>query len=207
MLCDSVMDHVHGAAVHGTMLYEDGRNGDSLPVFRDITMENITAHGGDYGVFLEAFPEVPITGLVMRNITIDGVRQCLRSMNWKDAVVENVTINGKRFPRPGYVRILGVPYIGGTVTASAESCGAQEPLTFCWEASEDNKNWTGAAGERPSPCLTGRHTSGSAPQTLPETGRAAAATGCCRHRRREPLPGCTAVGCWTPRSWSGAASQ
>ena len=45
----------------------------------------------------------------MRNITIDGVRQCLRSMNWKDAVVENVTINGKRFPRPGYVRILGVP--------------------------------------------------------------------------------------------------
>ena len=69
----------------------------------------------------------------MRNITIDGVRQCLRSMNWKDAVVENVTINGKRFPRPGYVRILGVPCIGGTVTASAESCGAQEPLTFCWE--------------------------------------------------------------------------
>lgn len=28
MLCDSVMDHVHGAAVHGTMPYEDGRNGD-----------------------------------------------------------------------------------------------------------------------------------------------------------------------------------
>ena len=33
----------------------------------EVTMENITAHGGDYGVFLEAFPEVPITGLVMRN--------------------------------------------------------------------------------------------------------------------------------------------
>ena len=47
ILADSVMDHVHGAAVHGTMLYEDGRNGDSLPVFRDITMENITAHGQD----------------------------------------------------------------------------------------------------------------------------------------------------------------
>lgn len=54
------------------------------------------------------------------------------------------TANG--FPRPGYVRILGVPYIGGTVTASAESCGAQEPLTFCWEASEDNKNWTRCGG-------------------------------------------------------------
>lgn len=81
MLCDSVMDSVHGAAIHGTMLYEDGRNGNDLPVFRDITIENIEAHGGDYGVFLEAFPEVPITGLTLRNIQIDGVRQPLRSMN------------------------------------------------------------------------------------------------------------------------------
>ena len=152
MLCDSVMDHVHGAAVHGTMLYEDGRNGDSLPVFRDITIENITAHGGDYGIFLEAFPEVPITGLVLRNITIDGVRQCLRSMNWQDAVVENVTINGKHFPRPGYVRILGVPSVGGTVTASAESCGAGEAMTFGWEASAEGKVWT-LCGEGPELCV------------------------------------------------------
>lgn len=143
MLCDSVMDHVHGAAVHGTMLYEDGRNGDSLPVFRDITIENVTAHGGDYGIFLEAFPEVPITGLVLRNITIDGVRQCLRSMNWQDAVVENVTINGKHFPRPGYVRILGVPSVGGTVKASAESCGAAQAMQFGWECSADGAVWTG----------------------------------------------------------------
>ncbi|MGM9603961.1 MAG: glycoside hydrolase family 28 protein, partial [Faecousia sp.] len=114
MLCDSVMEHVHGAAVHGTMLYEDGRNGSDLPVFRDITIENITAHGGDYGIFLEAFPEVPITGLELRNIVIDGASQALRSMNWQDAVVENVVINGKRFPRPGYVRILGVPAPGGS---------------------------------------------------------------------------------------------
>ena len=43
-------------------------------------------------------------------------------------------------------REANVPCIGGTVTASAESCGAQEPLTFCWEASEDNKNWTRCGG-------------------------------------------------------------
>lgn len=147
MLCDSVMEHVHGAAIHGTMLYEDGRNGDSLPVFRDITIENITAHGGDYGIFLEAFPEVPITGLTLRNITIDGVHQCLHSMNWKDAVVENVTINGKRFPRPGRVRITGVPYAGGTVEAAAECCGAKEPLRFGWESSPDGIAWI--------PCVEG----------------------------------------------------
>lgn len=135
MLCDSVMERVHGAAVHGTMLYEDGRNGGYLPVFRDITVENITARGGDYGIFLEAFPEVPITGLTLRNIRIDGVRRELRGMNWKDAVVENVEINGKRFPRPGSVRILGVPFPGGVVRAAAE--GGLGSLSFHWEVSPD----------------------------------------------------------------------
>ena len=64
ILADSVMDHVHGAAIHGTMLYEDGRMAMICLFFRNITIENITAHGGDYGIFLEAFEEVPITGLI-----------------------------------------------------------------------------------------------------------------------------------------------
>ena len=146
VLRDSIMENVHGAAVHGTMLYEDGRNGDSLPVFRNITVENIVAHGGDYGIFLEAFPEVPITGLVLRNIQIDGARRALRGMNWQGAVVENVTINGKAFPRPGYVRILGVPVPGATVRAGAVSCGGEVPLSYTWEISRDGKTWE-AAGE------------------------------------------------------------
>lgn len=145
MLCDSVMDHVHGAAVHGTMLYEDGRNGDSLPVFRNITVENIVAHGGDYGIFLEAFPEVPITGLTLRNITIDGAARALRGMNWKDAVVENVVINGKAFPRPGYVRMLGIPTPGGTVEAHAQYCGQEDSgageLVFTWETLGFDSTW------------------------------------------------------------------
>lgn len=148
MLCDSVMESVHGAAIHGTMLYEDGRNGTDLPVFRDIAIQNITAHGGDYGIFLEAFPEVPITGLVLRNIRIDGVGQPLRSMNWKQACVENVVINGKPFPRPGYVRILGVPAPGGQVTAAAECCGTQRLLVYRWEMCTTQDHWQ-AAGSGP----------------------------------------------------------
>lgn len=193
MLCDSEMDHVHGAAVHGTMLYEDGRNGDSLPVFREITIENIKAHGGDYGIFLEAFPEVPITGLTLRNIEIDGVHQCLRSMNWKDAVVENVVINGKRFPRPGYVRILGVPSAGAAVRASAESCGAQEAMTFRWECSADGKTWQ-PCGDTPELAVPGgaafvrvcaSDAAGSREQSrayrvLPQAAQGAAARCCCR---------------------------
>lgn len=144
ILADSVIDHVYGAAVHGTMLYEDGRNGDDLPVFRNITIENIKAHGGDYGIFLEAFDEVPITGLVLRNIEIDGVSQPMRSMNWKNPVMEQVTINGKRFPRPGKVRILGVPVCGNMVQAKAESCGNDADFKFVWQVLTDKKEWKDA---------------------------------------------------------------
>ena len=138
MLCDSVMDHVGGAAIHGTMLYEDGPNGDCLPTFRNITVENITAHGGDYGIFLEAFPEVPITGLTLRNIRIDGTSRALHALNWQEAHMENVTLNGKAFPRPGSVRILGVPTPGALVGASAVHCGGDEALDFQWEMAGEN---------------------------------------------------------------------
>ena len=149
MLCDSVISAVHGAAFHGTMLYEDGRNGEFLPAFRDIQIENIKAFGGDYGIFLEAFPEVPVTGLVLKNIAITGVTREMRSMNWKDARVENVTINGKSFPRPGYVRIKSVPHPSCEVEAASEGCGGEVAVSYIWEISSDGETFEKAGeGER-----------------------------------------------------------
>lgn len=139
ILADSVLTKVHGAAVHGTMLYEDGRNGCFLPEFKNITIENIKACGGDYGIFLEAFDEVPITGLVLKNILIEGAAQAMHSMNWKDPVVENVVINGQRFPRPGKVRILGLPVKDRQVKASAQICGGDGECQFIWETGEKEK--------------------------------------------------------------------
>lgn len=143
VLADSVMEHVHGATVHGTMLYEDGRNGDDLPRFKNIIIENITARGGDYGIFLEAFREVPITGLVLRNIRIHGVARPMRSMNWKDPVLENIEINGKTFPRPCGVRILGVPARGSRLRASAEEGGGVSGEGNGPEVSEGRDSRTG----------------------------------------------------------------
>jgi polygalacturonase len=149
MLANSTMEHVHGAAVHGTMLYEDGRNGNDLPEFQDIVIENLEATGGDYGIFLEAFPEVPIRGLKLKNICIQNVKQEMRSMNWQDAVIDNVIINGKSFPRPGYVRIQGIPARSADVTASAEYCGSGNTLHFLWLGTKDLDKWiTIASGER-----------------------------------------------------------
>lgn len=130
---DCTIRTVGEAAIHGTMLYEDGRQGDHLPVFRNIVMENITAHGGQYGIFLEAFQEVPITGLVLRHIRIDGAVHALRAMNWQQPVMEDVCINGMRFPRPTQVRILGLPLPGGTLRAQALGCGEELPCTFSWQ--------------------------------------------------------------------------
>ncbi len=140
-LSDSVINNIHGAAVHGTMLYEDGRNGSNLPVFRDILIENIEAKGGDYGVFFEAFDETPITGLELRNIKINGVTTPMRSMNWVNPIIENVVINGMNFPRPCNVRILGVTLFGNRVNASADFCGDKVKCEFYWEASKNGTEW------------------------------------------------------------------
>ncbi len=144
VLADTVIDCVHGAAVHGTMLYEDGRNGDDLPVFRNLLIENIRAHGGDYGIFLEAFDEVPITGLTLRNIEITGVTQPMRCMNWQDPVIENVRINGKYYPRPDKVRILGITARGQKVTATAQTCRSGEQLSWRWQLAGEDGRWIDA---------------------------------------------------------------
>ena len=148
---DSCIRSVGGAAIHGTMLYEDGRSGQHLPRFRDIVIEDLTAHGGDYGVFLEAFEEVPITGLVLRRIRIDSATHALRALNWENAVMEDVVINGLRFPRPTQVRILGVPAPGATVRALAVGCGAPIACAFRWTIDGEQAG-TGEALRLPEGC-------------------------------------------------------
>lgn len=99
-LRNSKVKSVGNAVVHATMLYDVGRDGNYLPQFKNITIENLTSSGGEYGIFMEAFEEVPITGLVFRNVNISNVGTDIRALNWEDPVMENVTINGKTYPAP-----------------------------------------------------------------------------------------------------------
>lgn len=137
LLADSDIQTVRAAAIHGTMMYEDGRAGEYLPTFRNITIENVRSHGGLYGIFLEAFPEVPITGLILRHIQMDGVSRCLHAANWLDAVVEDVTINGLAFPRPTAAYIVGVPRPGAQVSVGSRGCAGTEDYTYQWQLGED----------------------------------------------------------------------
>ncbi|MFH5834775.1 glycoside hydrolase family 28 protein [Proteiniclasticum sp. C24MP] len=140
MMTDTVIEYVSGAAIHGTMLYEDGYKGNDFPVFKDIRIENVTARGGDYGVFLESFDEVPIEGLVLKNIDINDCEKELHSRNWRNPVLENLKINGKSYPRPESIQILGVPYVGIAVKAKARHTLSNETLKYIWEVYDDK--WT-----------------------------------------------------------------
>lgn len=133
-LRNSTIANVSEASVHGTMLYSEGRNGAYTPEFKNIVIENIKAHGGSYGIFLEAFAESPVKGLVIRNVEITGVKHPIRAMNWdKDAVIENVTINGVAYPSPTETKIIGVPAPGAELQADALLiAGNAKKIKYAW---------------------------------------------------------------------------
>lgn len=132
-LRNSTVKSVGNAVVHATMLYDVGRDGDYLPQFKNIKIENLKSDGGQYGIFMEAFEEVPITGLVFKNVEITGAGKDIRALNWQDPVMENVTINGKSYPRPVDTKILGVPVPGAEITGSSVLLGGNnEDLNYEW---------------------------------------------------------------------------
>lgn len=93
--------------------------------------------GGEYGIFMEAFEEVPITGLVFRNVNISNVGTDIRALNWEAPVMENVTINGKTYPRPVETKILGVPVPGQRIEGSSTLLGGEDTdLSSKWLISD-----------------------------------------------------------------------
>ena len=132
-LRNSKVKSVGNAAVHATMLYDVGRDGEYLPQFKNITIENLTSNGGEYGIFMEAFDEVPITGLVLKNVAITGAGTDIRALNWENPVMENVSINGKNYPRPVEAKILGIPIPGNKIEGSCVLIGGDnDDLSYQW---------------------------------------------------------------------------
>lgn len=154
-LRNSTVKSVGNAVVHATMLYDTGRDGDYLPTFKNITIENLTSTGGQYGIFMEAFDEVPITGLVLKNVEIKDAGKDVRALNWLDPVMENVTINGKTYPRPIEAKVVGDTIVGQTVTASAVELGGDtSKLTYAWEMSDKADGTYAACGTGTTLALT-----------------------------------------------------
>ncbi|MEW4412099.1 glycoside hydrolase family 28 protein [Clostridium sp. AN503] len=119
--------------IHATMLYDEGWLGSYLPEYRDIRIEDFTASGGVYGIFMESFDQAPITGLELVDVDIRDVDHEVRIRNWKEPVLERVSINGHTYPRPVDIRAEGSFMAGETVRAAGELPGGDiDGLTYEW---------------------------------------------------------------------------
>ena len=86
------------SAVHFNMFYE--KAGDYIPTIRNIWVENLDVeHGGDYAIWVNAYKESPVQFLRMVNCNIRGVKAPAKVDHLKNAVLENVLINGALFTK------------------------------------------------------------------------------------------------------------
>lgn len=86
---------------------------------------------------MEAFDEVPITGLVLKNVDITNVGTDIRALNWEDPILENVSINGKSYPRPVETKMIGTPVPGEKIEGSSVLLGGDSSeLTYEWKMAD-----------------------------------------------------------------------
>jgi len=80
------------AAVHCNMFYE--KPGSFMPTVRNIWVENLdVADGGEYGVFVNAYKESPVTNLKLVNCTMRSVDKPVQIDYTKNMVLQNVRVN------------------------------------------------------------------------------------------------------------------
>ena len=75
--------------------YEEGAKGSFTPVVRNYTVENVRSHKSKYAVDVQGLPNAPVINLRLSNCTFDNVASGSIVKNVKDAVVDNVKINGR----------------------------------------------------------------------------------------------------------------
>lgn len=139
---NSHMEHIRDVALHGTVYYGDGWDGKRLPEFRDIRIEGMEGSGGEYGISMEAFQELPLKNLQLIHIRLNGVKHDVRAVHWSQPVIEDVEINGKSYPRPMNVRVAGELVSGSLVEGLAEIPGGDETrlsYEWYWRAEEEEE--------------------------------------------------------------------
>lgn len=76
--------------------------GDGTPQFRDIFIENITCLGARRAVQLQGLPEMPISGIHLRNVSITA-EQGLVCQDAKDITLNGVEIRAEKGPVASFV--------------------------------------------------------------------------------------------------------
>ena len=76
--------------------YEEGADGNFMPVARNINMQNVTSQKSNYGVFLRGFADAPIYDVELEDCTFNNVAKGNVIEHVRGMELENVQVNGKK---------------------------------------------------------------------------------------------------------------
>jgi len=94
--------------------------GEGTPQFRDIFIENVTCRGAQRAVQLQGLPEMPISGIHLRNVSITA-EQGLVCQDARDITLSGVEIRNQKGPVASFVGSKGVAIDRLTYAAGAET--------------------------------------------------------------------------------------
>nr|WP_114749177.1 glycoside hydrolase family 28 protein [Pleomorphovibrio marinus] len=93
---DVTVGQVADQVIRVNMHYED--EGPHIPTVKNIWVENLSViNGGKTGILLEGYESSPVSGLRLKNVSIESVETTHRFDHVSDLTFDGVTINGKPF--------------------------------------------------------------------------------------------------------------
>lgn len=81
-----------GSAIDIDMQYEEGANGDFMPVVRNILIERMTVHRATYAFFIRGLEGAPVQGFVVRDSSFQSVSRGSVLDHVEDLLLHNVVI-------------------------------------------------------------------------------------------------------------------
>lgn len=89
------------AVIHADFFYEEGMQGNHMPILRNIILSNIkTIKGGSIdaknALFIKGFENAPIENIVIEDADLKGVQGSSILRNVKNLTFKNVSINGEK---------------------------------------------------------------------------------------------------------------
>ena len=88
---------VKEAVLKINFFYEEGENGDFIPVVRNINLENINSKKSKYALWIKAYKRSPVQQVILKNCNFEKVEKDNVLENVKDLETKSVIINGKEF--------------------------------------------------------------------------------------------------------------
>ncbi|HEX6927015.1 MAG TPA: glycoside hydrolase family 28 protein [Longimicrobiaceae bacterium] len=85
---------VSNAVLSIDFFYEEGREGEHLPVVRAVEMRDVTSEHSTYPVFLRGFEDKPIESVRIVDCHFNGAERESVVENVAELLLENVTVNG-----------------------------------------------------------------------------------------------------------------